>query len=369
VAGRPTKQQRGDAVGIPLQSISWLGGGALGAEILIGPDRTQRAEILVEAPGGIVLTQPRQDLSAEFGWDWKQKKNFHDVLHAFWRAGGMTVEPLEPPQAIAGTQVAGPRLRRIEVVSSHRCQLTFATDVGPFRADVDGDGRVVAVEPELWRIGAPWPVVSLVSGFHRLRALTTDLVPPVLLQARSIAEAAAFLELMLPAITDVEWRPHTHVVQVAGGHRRLRFRGPYQGIPRTIEIDVPDDEPGIQDPYITHGFGASMLVDAGQWLYLGRNFAAKADYHRSLLGDDWPTDAEAFAIYQELRLSLAAHKELAKFLPDGADIVPVDVLWTEDSRRVWHTVPYAFRRDYIEESVTTGRQAQDDFSAKYSKPE
>jgi hypothetical protein len=362
-------EQRDDdePAGIPLHSISWLGDTALEAEILIQPGRIQRAQFYVEAPGGIVLTQSRQDLTAQFGWGWKEKKNFYDVLHAFWRAGGMTIEPLEPPQAVTGTQVDGPRLRRIEVVSSHRYQLTFAKDVGPFRADVDVDGRVTTVEPELWRIGAPWPVVSLITGLHRIRVITTDLVPPVLPQARSIAEAAAFLELMLPAITDVEWRPHTHVVQVGGGRRRLRFRGPYEGVPRSIDIDVPEDELTGQDRYITHGLGQSMLIDAAQWLYLGRNFAAKASYHQSLLGEDWPTDAEAIAIYQELRLSLAAFTELAKFLPDGADVVPTDMLWTEDSRRIWHTVPYAFRRDFIEESLVTGRQNQDGFTAKYGK--
>lgn len=358
-----------NGAGLPLRSISWLGGEALEVEIAEASGRIRPAECYVEAPGGILLTQSRQDLTAEFGWDWKEKKAFHDVLHAFWRAGGTTVVPLEPPQAVAGTAVAGPRLRRIEAVSAHRYQLTFETDVGLFLADVDADGRVVAVAPELWRVGAPWPVVSLITGLHRLRTFTVDLVPPVLPQARSIAEAAAFLELMLPAITDVEWRPYTHVVQTGGGRRCLQFRGPYEGIPRLIDIDVPEDELTGQGGYIIHGLGQSMLVDAGQWLYLSRNFAAKADYHQSLLGEDRPTDAEAFAVYQELRLSLAAYEELAKFLPPGADIVPEERLWTEEGRRAWRAVPYAFKRDFIEESLVTGRQKQDDFSTRYRKPE
>jgi hypothetical protein len=354
--------------GVPLTSISWSGGMSLRADLTLTPREPRTLVFGVHTtPDGIVGLGRPPALAAQIGRAEHELLPLYEALLAFWRAGGTRAgsKPLQPVRV--WTPLEGPRLHRIDLVGPTSYELTFLADTSPLQVTVDPDGRVTAADPEIFLIGNPGPIVTLVTTLHRARVYSRDDFGAVLPQARSISEAAAFIELALPLRQYIGWRREVRVVYVRD-RRRLRFAGVYEGRHRTIDVDVPDDEQGALEHYLSHGNGRSWLVDAGQWLYLETSFATAAQDHIALIGDDWPNDEECIAVYQELRLALAACGELAKFLPDGADVVPEHVLWTRESRDALQASPESFRRQRIEAALVSHRNDLDDFSEKYREP-
>ncbi|MFE9647164.1 hypothetical protein ACFYO0_24235 [Streptomyces sp. NPDC006365] len=87
----------------------------------------------------------------------------------------------------------------------------------------------------------------------------------------------------------------------------------------------------------------SELIDAGEWLWVSRNFAAVG------LVDD--PAALSVAELNEARADFegaaAAVDEVLKFLPDGVDKVPDRAFWTDRGLRMRAQDPTAFRRDQL----------------------
>lgn len=162
------------------------------------------------------------------------------------------------------------------------------------------------------------------------------------LVARSNAEAHLYMELH-PCDTcgEMEYAPPSSVM-VVDGDVVSRFAGPCPacGAPREFTFRLPA-RPAFPDPD-EPSFGAdepSELIDAGEWLWLAEVIASAIPAQPAGLSEEEREQARF-----DLRTAAAAVGEAMKFLPAGADEVPVEALWHDRGRYVYREAPSRFRR-------------------------
>jgi hypothetical protein len=168
-------------------------------------------------------------------------------------------------------------------------------------------------------------------------------------EARTIAEAYAYLELTLPA--GESWLDHDRYTTLhsEGEHYVLRFDGPYEGRRISEEVRIPHAaHRAAEQAGQKFGPGRSALLDAGQWYALEAAYAgmAQTGVDRSAAGAE--VDEQTYrAVVEAWEAAAAAAGEVARFLPPDADDVPSEAFWTEHGRRVRALRRDAFRRSRL----------------------
>lgn len=104
-----------------------------------------------------------------------------------------------------------------------------------------------------------------------------------------------------------------------GRERSFRFRMPDELPPMGFPRFGPDDEP-------------SQLLDPGEWLVVADGYEERAAETHDR------TRAREF-----LASAAAATDEVLKFVPDGADEVPVSALWRDSSLELYLSARHRFR--------------------------
>lgn len=178
--------------------------------------------------------------------------------------------------------------------------------------------------------------------------------------ARTSAEAHLYMELH-PCDTcgESEFEPDSALVE-ADGHLAGRYTGacPFCGTTREFTFRLPDEVilPDDDDPHFG-GDEPSQLIDAGEWWWLG-----------DVMAGDVPADPAGldgrdrrFA-RTDLLTAAAALTEVLKFLPPGADAVPVTAFWSDRGREVRAAGSGRFRRQRLEAVRDTYR----DLAARFA---
>jgi hypothetical protein len=153
------------------------------------------------------------------------------------------------------------------------------------------------------------------------------------LHARSNAEAHLYMDLHPCACGAVEFDRQSSVIS-DGGALCSRYAGPCRrcGTPRVFAFELPEMIRPVRGDRIEFGgTDPSRLLDPGEWL------AVADDHARRMPGT-----------HRDLDLARAAVEEALKFVPAGADRVPIDAFRTERGRAVRNAEPGRFRRARLE---------------------
>ena len=171
----------------------------------------------------------------------------------------------------------------------------------------------------------------------------------VLPVARTRDEAHLYMDLN-PCATcagsDVRWQG---TLAVDGGIPVRRYSGvcPGCGARREFVFRLPEQPlaAGAGDVVLFGGADRSQLLDAGEWLGVADLCA------RAAAGDGYGEDGEPVfppEALESLAIAVAAMNEVLKFIPEGAEDVPADAVWSERGRDVRESEPDRFRRKRLQ---------------------
>jgi hypothetical protein len=107
------------------------------------------------------------------------------------------------------------------------------------------------------------------------------------------------------------------------------------------------------------GLGRSRLVDAAEWVAVGRLY-----WERGVEADmayNGEPGRERYLVALNYELAAEAIAEAIKFLPEGADRVPDEAIWTTYGADILADDPYAVTRARLEEDLETYRGTLADF--------
>jgi hypothetical protein len=185
------------------------------------------------------------------------------------------------------------------------------------------------------------------------------------LEARTIAEAYAYIEVSIAQQAEVDFRRYSTVTRQADVWV-VRFDGPYEGRHHLFELAVPvEAEARAEQSEFTYGEGQSLLVDAGQWVLVELGNAGLAEYGLEQLAGQPPADDWYRAIRRAWQTAEAAAVELVKFIPAGADEPPPSAFWAVSGREVLAANPQLFGRERVETARARYQREKDEFSARY----
>ena len=158
--------------------------------------------------------------------------------------------------------------------------------------------------------------------------------------ARTVAEAHLFMDLHPCEVCGEERFDRTAAVVLADGELLSRYTGECTecGNPREFLFRLPDETP-LPDPD-EPGFGderPSELLDAGEWLWVADELAGSVPAE-----PDGLTPEQRRYARRQVRTAAAAVAEARKFVPPGADAVPVEALWSATGRTVYDEEPGRF---------------------------
>lgn len=127
-----------------------------------------------------------------------------------------------------------------------------------------------------------------------------------------------------------------------------------------VRIEIPYlSEQAARQVGARFGLGVSQLVDAGQWILVGTTYARRAleadlVYHGGPAEDrrrvelNWEFAADAVA-------------EAVKFLPEGADVLPDEAVWSELGQQARGENPEHFTREKLIDDLEYYRGTLEDF--------
>lgn len=136
-----------------------------------------------------------------------------------------------------------------------------------------------------------------------------------------------------------------------------------------IELWVPIPPPGWSPPdkptYSAPDDPPSTIIDAGLWVSLANNSANTAvqllnEYRGQPIDDDLYAEIE-----ENIVRAAAAFDESLKFVPPGADTIPVTACWSPRGLQNYRESPEAFRRENLESLAAEYRQAIGTFRRQY----
>jgi len=162
-------------------------------------------------------------------------------------------------------------------------------------------------------------------------------------------EAQLYLELRACTCGQDRFQP-VHELQRRGDDLIARFTGPCRtcGATRTYEFVM---ERETSSPPAFGGQEASRLLDAGEFLWASDQAAARVPVNVSGLTPRRRGDAMA-----DLRYAIAALQEVAKFIPGGADAVPVEAVSSELGQVLYRADPERFTREVLQEHLASYRE-------------
>jgi hypothetical protein len=182
-----------------------------------------------------------------------------------------------------------------------------------------------------------------------------------MLTARTLAEAQVYVSLTTAADQDaraVEPAPIVPGANLTEGADAWTLTTPAGEIEIAYASEDAARTVGAQ-----FGLGVSQLVDAAQWAVVAATYARRAleadmaytgrpDQDRESVELNWESAADAVG-------------EALKFLPDGADEVPDEAVWTEFGRRSRAQNPELVTRAKLTDDLEYYRGTLADFRALY----
>jgi hypothetical protein len=162
--------------------------------------------------------------------------------------------------------------------------------------------------------------------------------PPL---ARTNAEAHLYMDLRPCDACGHRGFSGDSAMVFVDGELCSRYAGacPRCGTERAFTFRVPEEiRLPLERDVVFGGPEPSELLDPGEWLTVADLAAGRPD----------PDD-------DDLALAAAAIDEVLKFLPEGAEEVPLEALRTEDGREVYEREPGRFRKVRLEAVATTYR--------------
>lgn len=178
--------------------------------------------------------------------------------------------------------------------------------------------------------------------------------------ARTSAEAYLYMELHpCESCGESAFEPENAVV-AAEDDLASRYTGdcPGCGTRREFMFRLPDEI--LQSDPEHPRFGddrPSELLDPGEWLWLADLIAQNTPAEPDGLNDE-----ERWQARVDLRSAAEAVGEVLKFIPAGADQVPVEAFRTERGRDVYEAQPGRFRRERLEVVAQTYRELAEQFA-------
>jgi hypothetical protein len=161
--------------------------------------------------------------------------------------------------------------------------------------------------------------------------------PPL---ARTSHEAHLFMDLRPCRCGESRFERANAVVALPGGGLGAHYQGscPRCGAAREFVFRLPER---ALEPTADMRYGAaepSELIDAGEWLSVADRYATSvpAAAHRL-------PEVERRRACARLGAATAAVEEALKFVPAGADRVPMSAVWSESGRSVYAAEPGRFR--------------------------
>ncbi|KMS76529.1 hypothetical protein ACM01_04920 [Streptomyces viridochromogenes] len=182
-----------------------------------------------------------------------------------------------------------------------------------------------------------------------------------MLIARTLAEARVYVSLAIAAdqgVPAVEPPPMVLGSNLTEGADAWTYSSPAGDIAISYASEDACRTIGAR-----FGLGVSRLVDAAQWAVVAATYARRAleadmaytggpDEDRSIVESNWEAAAEAVG-------------EALKFLPDGAEVVPDEGVWSEFGRESRARNPALVTRAKLADDLEYYRGTLDDFRALY----
>jgi hypothetical protein len=127
------------------------------------------------------------------------------------------------------------------------------------------------------------------------------------------------------------------------------------GAPRQFEFEVTGE---IPPPPAYGGEEPSRIIDPSEFLAVGEDLAAAVPPDPALLDPDALEDA-----YEAIEMAVAALDEVLKFVPAGADGVPLDAFRTDAGRQECARDPGQFGRERLTGLRTTYQRIRSAYEA------
>lgn len=182
---------------------------------------------------------------------------------------------------------------------------------------------------------------------------------PVMLRARSVQEAALYLEMQSCGSCDEPGMPTaTSEISDVDGRPVVRFAGPCPacGAERGYEFAIEAGQPGAP---AFGGADRSTLLDPGAFLWAGDRAAGKVPV--DITGLDAAQREDAVAA---LQYAIAALDEVVKFIPAHALSVPQASFTTELGQALFRADPQRFSRDEITDRIASYRRGLADLGVR-----
>jgi hypothetical protein len=124
---------------------------------------------------------------------------------------------------------------------------------------------------------------------------------------------------------------------------------------------APPDKPTYSDPEDP----PSTIIDAGLWVSIANSSANTGVELLNEYGSG-PIDDNLYAeIEENIVRAASAFDESLKFVPPGADMIPVTACWSARGLQNYRETPEAFRRETLERLGAEYRQAIGTFRRRY----
>ena len=184
-----------------------------------------------------------------------------------------------------------------------------------------------------------------------------------MLTARTLAEAQVYVSLSTAADQSA---PATEPAPIVPGQNLTEGEEAWTLASSAGDIAIPyASEDAARTVGARFGLGASQLIDAAQWAVVAATYARRAleadmaytggpDQDRDIVELNWESAADAVG-------------EALKFLPDGADVVPDEGVWTEFGRQARAQNPELVTLAKLTDDLEYYRGTLEDFRALYGE--
>lgn len=180
--------------------------------------------------------------------------------------------------------------------------------------------------------------------------------------ARSIGEAYLYILRNAPHDhgTDTEVLDAVRIKHfVEGENRVMRYRNLELWVPA-----LPADLPPGPHVYSAPSQGPSTLIDAGEWGLLAHQSGQEAVRLMEEYGRELDT-ALYFELNENLTRAASSFDEALKFVPPGADAIPVSACWTALGLQVYREGAPLFQRANLEQHGAKYHAARDSLRARF----
>jgi hypothetical protein len=182
-----------------------------------------------------------------------------------------------------------------------------------------------------------------------------------MLTARTLAEAQVYVSLMTAADSAA---PATEPAPIVPGANLTEGEEAWTLTTTAGEIAVPyASEHAARTVGSRFGLGVSQLVDAAQWAVVGATYARRA-LESDMAYSGGPGE-ERDQVELNWEFAADAVVEALKFLPEGADEVPEEGVWSELGSQSRAQNPQLLTRAKLFDDLEYYRGTLEDFRALY----